>query len=115
MEAALWIRANLPPDAIIGAWNAGTIGFLSERQVVNLDGLVNSWDYDQVERQDLCGYFQKTGITYLVDAFENGKVLTSASGSADYAACRNQWERIWSDPHPRSWHMEAYRRISSAN
>src|SRR4029077_13881509 len=49
-DAAQWARVNLPADAVIGAWNAGAIGYLSERRVVNLDGVVNSWDYYQTQR-----------------------------------------------------------------
>jgi len=114
IEAANWVRANVPRDAVVGTWNAGTIGFLSGRRVVNLDGLVNSWDYAQAERHDLCGYFRKTHITYLVDAFENGKPLTRAEGFTDYSACSERWVRIWSSGQVGAfWHMEAYRLIGA--
>jgi hypothetical protein len=36
-----WVRAVLPPDAILGARDAGKLGFFSGRPVVNLDGLIN--------------------------------------------------------------------------
>ena len=35
----------LPGDAVLGSWNAGAIGYFAERPVVNLDGVVNSYDY----------------------------------------------------------------------
>ena len=35
----------LPEDSIIGSWSAGVIGYFSRFPVVNLDGLVNSYDY----------------------------------------------------------------------
>ena len=35
----------LPEGSIVGAWDAGVIGYFSRFPVVNLDGLVNSWDY----------------------------------------------------------------------
>ena len=41
-EGAAWVQTHLPADAVIGAWNAGALGYLSGRQVINLDGLVNS-------------------------------------------------------------------------
>jgi hypothetical protein len=110
VEAARWVREHVPPDAVVGSWNAGTIGFLSGRHVVNLDGVVNSWSYAQSEHRDLCGYFRATHITYLVDAFEDGTVLTHAEGFADYAPCKGNWHRIWTDGRTgRRWHMEAYR------
>jgi hypothetical protein len=109
-DAAQWARANLPPDAVLGSWNAGTIGFLSGRRVVNLDGLVNSWDYYLVERHDLCRYWQKTGVTYLVDAFKNGQALSRVPTYAGYASCASGLKPIWSeDRYGASWRMEAYR------
>ena len=44
-EASLWIRNNTGPQERGAACNAGIIGFCSERQIVNLDGLVNSYEY----------------------------------------------------------------------
>ena len=35
----------LPEGSIIGSWDAGIIGYLSRFPVVNLDGLVNSYDH----------------------------------------------------------------------
>jgi hypothetical protein len=40
-EAARWLRENTEPDATIGVWNAGYVGYFSDRRVVNLDGLIN--------------------------------------------------------------------------
>ena len=35
----------LPRDAVLGSWDAGAIGYFSDRPVVNLDGLASSYDY----------------------------------------------------------------------
>ena len=35
----------LPEDSLVGSWDAGVIGYFSQYPVVNLDGLVNSYDY----------------------------------------------------------------------
>ena len=35
----------LPEDSVVGSWEAGVIGYFSRFPVVNLDGLVNSYDY----------------------------------------------------------------------
>ena len=37
----------LPDRSVVGSWNNGIIGFFSRFPVVNLDGLVNSYDYFQ--------------------------------------------------------------------
>ena len=70
MAAARWIRENTPPDAIIGAWNAGQLGYFSDRRVVNLDGLINSKRYLELVLRNPAyfrTYMQETGITYLAD------------------------------------------------
>jgi hypothetical protein len=36
-----WVREHLPPDAVLGARDAGKLGWFSGRRVVNLDGLIN--------------------------------------------------------------------------
>ena len=39
------INRALPEGSVIGSWDAGVIGYFSRLPVVNLDGLVNSYDY----------------------------------------------------------------------
>jgi hypothetical protein len=109
-DATEWARANLPAEAVIGAWNAGLLGYLSGRRVVDLDGLVNSWDYYRRERADLCRYWDQAGITYLVDVFENRRALSAVPTYPAYAACADRLELIWSnDRYAASWRVEAYR------
>ena len=69
-----WIRENTEPGAIIGSWNAGALGYLSGRQVVNLDGLVNSREFYLAQREDLCRYWDRIGVDYIADVMdlENG-------------------------------------------
>jgi hypothetical protein len=63
-----WIDAHVPADARIGAWNAGQIGYFSQRTVVNLDGLANDGEYLEVlEHGSLADYLRRERITYLVD------------------------------------------------
>jgi hypothetical protein len=69
-RVARWMAANLPPDAVCASWNAGQIGFFSERTVINLDGLINGVDYYNrvirggVSRLD---YIYENDVNYLVD------------------------------------------------
>jgi len=68
LRAALWMRDNLPPDAVVGCWNAGVIGFYSDRHVVNLDGLINSWDFiPYLAEQRMADYLLDEEIGYLTD------------------------------------------------
>jgi hypothetical protein len=114
-EGAAWVKTHLPQQAIIGAWNAGAIGYLSERRVVNLDGLVNSWTYHETEGANLCHYWRVQDITYLVDIFDRrpGHIEAVAPQSTYpyYATCADRLELIWSDqPDPTAWwQLAAYR------
>lgn len=68
-ELAGDLSAGLPQDAVVGAWNAGRLGFFLDRSVVNLDGLVNDKSYRALLQADvpLQSYFERTGVTHLVD------------------------------------------------
>ena len=68
--AARWVSNNLEPDAILGSWNSGQIGYFSERQVVNLDGLMNSPEYLEAQRRSGTGQYSGMDVNrvgYLVD------------------------------------------------
>jgi len=115
-QAAGWIKANLPEEATVGAWNAGAIGYLSERRVVNLDGLVNTWAFHQHQQYDLCRYWQEQGITHLVDVFDQRPGPKHVVPSAEpiypyYARCADQLELLWAaEIFPGAWwRLEAYR------
>jgi hypothetical protein len=45
--AALWVRDNTAPGTVIASWDAGVIGYFSDRPVVNLDGVVNSFEWEE--------------------------------------------------------------------
>ena len=71
-NAAKWIDANLEKDAILGSFNAGQLGFFSNRSVVNLDGLINHVSYFENVLRDgspdvLAAYIDRIGIDYVVD------------------------------------------------
>jgi hypothetical protein len=68
-QAGAWLRDHLDADARVGSWNAGTIGYASDRPVVNLDGLVNDRAYfDQVVRGNaLAAYLDRENIAWIAD------------------------------------------------
>jgi len=109
-DAARWIRDTLPPDAVVGAWNAGTLGYWSGRRVVNLDGVVNDRAFFETYRHDLCRYWDTMGITHLVDVFEGDRALSVVPTYPAYARCADRLELLWRDDryHP-SWELRAYR------
>ena len=69
-DAALWIAENSPPDTIFASWNAGQLGFFSDRTFINLDGLINNVDYyERVLRGPvpLVDYLAENKVDYIVD------------------------------------------------
>ena len=69
----LVLNRVLPDDSIIGVWDAGTVGYFSRFPVVNLDGLVNSYDYLRATKGhsgpigELKPVYREFGITHLVN------------------------------------------------
>ena len=67
-EAARWLSASTPRNAVIGSWNAGVLGYYSNRRVVNLDGLINDFDLlPYLKSDDIAGYIRRERIEYLSD------------------------------------------------
>jgi hypothetical protein len=69
-NTALWIAENSPPDTVFAAWNAGQLGFFSDRTFINLDGLINDVDYyERVLRGSLplADYLAENKVDYIVD------------------------------------------------
>ena len=70
----------LPEDSVVGSWNSGIIGYFSRFPVVNLDGLVNSYDYLRVRKARngnrlspaLVAFYQRYGITHFADVRSRG-------------------------------------------
>ena len=81
--STLLMNRILPEGSIIGSWDSGIRGYYSRFPVVNLDGLVNSYDYLQEARdrvmlllgtgvmaKDNAEYFRRTfGITHFANHF----------------------------------------------
>jgi hypothetical protein len=113
--AGLWVGANVPSNAVVGAWNAGMISYLSGRQVINLDGLVNSWDFYQTKQYDLCDYWRRVGVSYLVDTFEVDHEVEFINKfyapGVDLSSCAARLDRVWVGPayFGTSEHAEAFK------
>lgn len=68
-HAAMWIDENLPAEVLLASWNAGQIGFFSNRSTINLDGLINSYDFLPYVRNPpfLREYLHANSVDYIVD------------------------------------------------
>ena len=102
----------LPEDSVVGSWDAGVIGYFSRFPVVNLDGLVNSYDYFHARNRAKDGYvplfYREFGITHFakdtrfegssLDIFNRWELQLRPIGlPADENAVARTWERI--EPH----------------
>lgn len=70
-QAAMWVRENTPPDAVLGMTDCGYFGYFNQRTTVNLDGLINGYAYQEAlasDRETMLAYLTKTcGIDYICD------------------------------------------------
>jgi hypothetical protein len=65
-ETALWMKRHTTPTDIFAVADAGVIGYFSQRQVVNLDGVVNTMEYQKMLRdKNLNQYLLQNHVTYL--------------------------------------------------
>ena len=101
----------LPEDSVVGAWDAGIMGYFSRFPVINLDGLVNSYDYFHAKNADRGGYdklaplYREFGITHfaVLKSFQSSLLsilnrtelqLRPFELPADENTVARTWERI---------------------
>ena len=97
----------LPEDSVLGAGDmGGTIGYFSRFPVVNLDGLVNSYDYFHTRNADSAGITHLAVVRHLerLPGIPNGMELqlrpmrlSADENPADENTVARIWERI--EPH----------------
>jgi hypothetical protein len=76
-KAALWIASNSLPDTTFGAWNAGQLGYFSDRAFINLDGVINDVDYYERVLSGpvpLVDYLAENKVQYVVDYSTYGSI-----------------------------------------
>jgi hypothetical protein len=66
-RATMQLRSQIPPDARVAAFNSGILGFYSDRETVNADGVVNIDALHALQREDMAAYLRSQGVTYVVD------------------------------------------------
>ncbi|MCS7253522.1 MAG: glycosyltransferase family 39 protein [Armatimonadota bacterium] len=67
LNVALWLKEHTPKDARIGMFQSGTASYLSERTVINLDGVVNGDALKAMLDKQMLKYVVSQGITYIAD------------------------------------------------
>lgn len=70
LEAAEWLNLNRPNHFRVGLRDAGIFGYFSDHQVVNLDGLINSYDfYEAINQGQVTQFLRQSDVQYLADAY----------------------------------------------
>lgn len=83
LKGGLYLK-KYPIEGSVGAWNAGIISWFSERQIVNLDGLVNDEVLQYAKSGRLSDYVAKLQITYVMDfPFMLSSVFSASHGYSD--------------------------------
>ncbi|MBV7332677.1 hypothetical protein KFU94_31495 [Chloroflexi bacterium TSY] len=99
-EAARWLTKNSSPETIFAAWNAGQLGYFSDRTVINLNGLINSIDYYEEVlsgNKELLDYLQEQGVHYIVD-YEDNPLTRSLPIVHEFPQAGKRWLKIWQVP-----------------
>lgn len=77
-----WLRANVPPQTKIGGANVGKLGYFSDRNVINLDGLSNGvelLDY-LLQGKGLLKYIVDKRIQYVIPDVPNVDAIPACYG-----------------------------------
>jgi hypothetical protein len=81
LEAARWLAHNTPPEARIGAFNAGILSYFAGRTVVNLDGAVNADALRAREAGRLAEYVLERRVDHLADFRSSLRAVGCAESS----------------------------------
>lgn len=68
LDVAAYLKANTQEDELIASFNAGVIGYLSGRTVINIDGVVNRDAYNALRQRLLIEYLQRMDVAYFADS-----------------------------------------------
>ena len=80
-SAAVWASQNLPADAVVGMMDCGVFGYFSQRRVVNLDGLINGYEYQHYFSSGrLIEYLDNLNVRYLAFSYHAKAIPMPVAG-----------------------------------
>lgn len=63
------VREKVPEGAVIAGTDVGALAYWTGRRVINLDGVINNWAFqDYVRDQRLADYLREQGVDYIATA-----------------------------------------------
>jgi hypothetical protein len=67
-KASIWLQNNSSESTVIAMEDCGTVGFFSKRKTINLDGVVNNLDFQNVIKQKkLKEYLMRNNVNFLIN------------------------------------------------
>ena len=83
MDADVFLEEHTEPGSLIGMTGGGNAGyFINDRTIVNMDGLINSYDYFRaLQTRNAGDYLANIGLDYI---FANPDILDSAPYHGQY-------------------------------
>ncbi len=117
------VNRVLPDESIVGAWDAGVVGYFSRFPVVNLDGLVNDYDYLNayvaaggkrfwvLEQQfgDTEPFFKKFGINHFINYAITRKLhMTLLEGAVYHGNGSKVGYQLWASHDLRGFDSAAW-------
>jgi len=111
-RAALWAREHTSPSDVFALKDTGNFGFFSQRRVINLDGVVNTLEFqDVLNARRLRAYFQENHVKYLVlhSTVESNPGVFDQTYETDSATYRSNLYGTMSDPIALRRSGEVYR------
>ena len=101
-RGGIQLDAMLPKDAVVGSWDSGEVGYFTQLPVVNLDGLVNSYEYlrrggDVWDLWLQHGGVPEFGITHFVNNVRDGQTFGDMDPQFAYVGSRIKLgQDVWS-------------------
>ena len=98
----LLMNRILPEGSIVGSWDSGVIGYFSRFPVVNLDGLVNSYDYlwARHDKDIWETFWAKNESSYFKSNSEFFRQLFGITHFANTISSRSDFENIYFEVAP---------------
>lgn len=96
-HAAEWVKQNYPPEVRLAAWNAGQTGYFSQRSVINLDGLINSYGYYQevlTGEKPLEQYLAEMDVDFILD-YEDNPITRSLPVEHEFPNAGKRHLKMW--------------------
>lgn len=83
MDIVAFVEQHTPPDSIVGMTGGGNVGYyIADRTIVNMDGLINSYDYFLAHKAGHGGaYLANIGLEYV---FANPSFLDAQPYKDEY-------------------------------